>query len=153
MDALDALEQTGGYHWEGVERLALYHVDEQRRLGEATVTLPRAALWRTEGGNTLYVEMAIDYDRARDRSPALDWYLQAEDSLGNHYGHEMVRRDTGASLYGFQSFGVVTGRSGYTWNLVLDGLPEEAEWVRFTYALRPGSDFEFVIDLAGEVGP
>ena len=74
-------------------------------------------------------------------------YLQAEDDLGNHYGHEIRFGDNGsASMGGFGSFGQEHLWSGYIWNLSLE-VPEEAQWVRFTYALRPDADFELVLEL------
>ena len=139
--------------WTGVERLALYdRVSRSVPLGEAEVTLERAALWQMEEGRSLMVQISIDYDRARDAAPWLEWYLQGEDSLGNHYGHELRQKETGgAHMSGFRYFGKETRRDGYTWNFWLDDLPQEAEWVRLTYALRPASEFEFVLDLTGEV--
>ena len=148
MESLDPFGQNGSYHWSGVERLALYDdVAQTKRLGEAELTLSRAALWQLEEKRALYAEITVAYDRPWDARPLLQWYLQAEDSLGNHYGHTMTHSETGAHMSGFGSFGMVTHRDGYTWNFGLEDLPEEAEWVRFTYALRPAADFEFVIDL------
>jgi len=148
-EPVQSLRELGGRYadWKGVERLTLYNIEENLRLGEAEVTFSEAALWKMEEGRTLFVQGSIDYDHLRDKSTTFVWYLQAEDSLGNHYGYELRRHDGGASMSGFRYLGQESRRKGYTWSLCLDALPEEAEWVRFTYALRPASDFEFVIRL------
>ena len=149
---LESLEKFGK-HWDGWQRLALYDLGRETRLGEATVTLSQAALWQTEEGRSLYARIRISYDRARDKSRALDWYLCAEDSLGNHYGHELEVRGSGASMSGFRVAGKESHWKGWTWDFSLDDVPEEAEWVRFYYALRPGLDLGFFIDLREEGTP
>lgn len=151
-----AAELTGktGYRWDGLERLALYDLDREARLGEATLTLSRAALWRTETGQDLYLRVRIDYDRVGDKNEyLLPWYLQGEDSLGNHYGYELNVTDTGASIQGLRSSGEETGRKSITWNFCLEDLPEEAEWLRLSYALRPNVDLGFFVDLREEGTP
>lgn len=142
------------WDWEGRERLALYDLDREARLGEASLTLSQAALWQMEGGRDLYVQVGITYDRISDWNwKALLWYLQAEDSLGNHYGHQLtLREDGGASMHGLQCFGREVRWKGWTWNFCVEDLPEEAEWVRFSYALRPGVDLGFTVDLREEGG-
>ena len=80
-------------------------------------------------------------------------YLQAEDSLGNHYGHKLEVHDTGAHMSGFRFLGRESHWNGWTWNFCMDDIPEEAEWVRFSYALRPGVDLGFFIDLTEEGTP
>lgn len=148
----ESLEGTG-WSWNGVERLALYpDLDQEQRLGEATITLSRVALWQMEEGNALYAQMRIAYDKPWEKSNLLELYLQAEDSLGNHYGYDLTIRENGASLSGMKSLGTMPHWNGYAWNFALEGLPEEAQWVRFSYALRPNSDVSFVIDLSEGVG-
>ena len=140
--------EDGAYFWTGVERLAYYPIHSEQRLGDATVTFSDAALWRMEEGTrVLYVRTQIAYDDIRDKSRLFPLYLQAEDDLGNHYGHHIRYGDNGsASMGGFGSFGQEHLWNGYIWNLSLE-VPEEAQWVRFTYALRPEADFEFVLKL------
>lgn len=133
--------------WSGEKRLALWQLGESLTLGEAEVTFDRAALWQTAEGLDLLVQTGIIFDDPRDKSRIFPMYLQAEDSLGNHYGHKATYRENGASLSGFQSLGWHQRLDGYTWNFWLENVPEEAEWVCFTYALRPASDFELVINL------
>ena len=142
--------EDGVYFWTGTERLACYPIHSEQRLGEATVTFTDAALWQMEEGDrVLYVRAKIAYDDIRDKSHLLPMYLQAEDDLGNRYGHEIRYGENGsASMGGFGSFGQEHFLNGYAWNLLLE-VPEEARWVRFTYALRPDADFEFVLDLKG----
>ena len=150
---LEELEEVIGpqdWAWDGKERLALYDLGREARLGEAAITLSKAALWRTEKGRSLCAQIRLDYDRARDKSDILQMYLQAEDSLGNHYGHELEVHDTGAHMSGFCFFGRESHWNGWTWNFRMDDIPEEAEWVRFSYALRPGADLGFFIDLTKE---
>lgn len=134
-------------HWMGRERLALWQLDETQTLGSAEVTFSRAALWQTDGGQDLFVQTRIAFEDLRDKSNLFPMYFQADDSLGNHYGHQATYRENGASLSGFATLGWQQHLDGYTWDFWLENVPEEAEWVRFTYALRPVSDFELVIDL------
>ena len=136
--------------WDGRERLALYNLNQEARLGEATITLAQAALWQGEDGRSLYLQIRLEYDRPQDRSDILPWYLQAEDSLGNHYGHRLELQDDGASLWGLRFHGKETGWRADTWNFFIDNLPEEAEWVRVSYALRPDADLGFVVMLREE---
>lgn len=133
--------------WAGEERLALWQLDKNLSLGGAEITFDRAALWQMDEGRDLVVQTRVAFDNLLDRSRIFPMYLQAEDSLGNHYGHKETYRENGASLSGFQSLGWQQRLDGYTWNFWLEDVPEEAEWVRFTYALRPASDFALVIDL------
>lgn len=150
-----ALEGAGTYWWDwtGTERLALYSgLEQEQRLGEAVITLSQAALWRDkEGEHTLFAQINITYDKPWDKSKLLDDYLQAEDSLGNHYGYELILRENGATQKGMAALGRRSYWDGYTWNFVLRDLPKEAEWVRFTYGLRPNADFALVVDLSREV--
>lgn len=140
--------EKGVYFWTGTQRLERYPIHSEQRLGEATVTFSDAALWQMEEGTrVLYVRTQIAYDDIRDKSQLFPLYLQAEDDLGNHYGHYIRYNDNGgASMGGFGSFGQEHLWNGYIWNLSLE-VPEEAQWVRFTYALRPEADFEFVLEL------
>jgi len=140
--------EDGVYFWTGTQRLAYYPVHSEQRLGDAAVTFTDAALWQMgDGERVLYVRARITYDDIRDKSQMFPMYLQAEDDLGNHYGHEIRYGENGsAGLSGFGSFGQEHFWDGYAWNLSLE-VPEEARWVRFTYALRPEADFEFVLDL------
>ena len=141
------------WDWPGGKLLALYpHLDQEQRLGEASVTLSRAALWQVEGmGQVLYTQVSIAYDKPWEKSKLLTMYLQAEDSLGNHYGYKFALREDGASMSGMGSLGQQSHWNGYTWNFILHDIPEQAEWVRFTYGLIPNGDFSFFIDLSGEV--
>lgn len=143
----------GREDWSDRERLALYpELNQEQRLGEATVTLSQAALWRdTEYKHSLYAQVNIAYDKPWEKSKLLSTYLQAEDSLGNHYGYELILRENGATQKGMGALGWKRHWDGYTWNFIISELPENAEWVRFTYGLRPNADFSFVIDLTGEV--
>lgn len=149
------LEGTYSYRedWSDRERLALYpKLNQEQRLGKATVTLSQAALWReTEDKHSLYAQVNIAYDKPWEKSKLLSTYLQVEDSLGNHYGYELILRENGATQKGMGALGWKRHWDGYTWNFVVSELPENAEWVCFTYGLRPNADFSFVIDLTGEV--
>lgn len=133
--------------WKGEERLALYEVEEHDRLGNADVSLTEAALWKGEEGNQLWVQVRVEYDYPWQKSAIFANYLVGEDSLGNRYGYELTTTETGAHKEGFASLGGSQSLTGYTWNLCFKPMPEEAEWVRLTYALRPTSDFEWVIPL------
>ena len=134
-------------HWMGQERLALWPLEKTHTLGRAEITFSQAALWQTDEGRDLFLQTHITFDDLRDKSNLFEMYFQADDSLGNHYGHEATYWEDGASLSGFASLGWQQRWDGYTWDFWLENVPEEAEWVRFTYALRPASDFELVIDL------
>lgn len=136
--------------WDGRERLARYNLNQEARLGEATLTLAQAALWQEEDGQGLYLQIRLEYDRPQDRSGILPYYLQAEDSLGSHYGHQLEIGDNGASMWGFSFRGKGTGWRADTWNFYIDDLPEEAEWVRVSYALRPDADLGFTVMLREE---
>ena len=149
LESLEKFER----HWDGWKRLALYDLEQETRLGEATVTLSQAALWQTGEGRSLYARIRVAYDRARDKSEMLQWYLCAEDSLGNHYGHKLEIRGSGASMSGFGVAGKESHWNGWTWDFSMDDVPEEAEWVRFYYALRPDLDLGFFIDLREEGTP
>ena len=151
-EELEAVMERQGLTWNGDERLAVYDLGREARLGEAGITLSRAALWQTGEGRSLCVEIRLDYDRARDKSDLLQYYLQAEDSLGNHYGHELKVDGDSAHMSGFRFLGRESHWNGWTWNFCIDNIPEEAEWVRFSYALRPETDLGFLIDLTQEVG-
>lgn len=145
--------EDGVYFWKGTQRLERYPIHSEQRLGDATVTFSDAALWQTEdmeqGHSVLYVRAQIEYDDIRDKSQLFPLYLQGEDDLGNRYGHEIrYHENGGVSMGGFGSFGQEHLWNGYIWNFMLE-VPEEAQWVRFTYVLRPESDFEFVLDLKG----
>lgn len=133
--------------WKGDERLALYEVEEYHRLGSADVSLTKAALWKSEAGNELWVRVSVDYDHPWQKSAIFANYLVGVDSLGNRYGYELTTTETGSQKKGFATMGGSESLTGYTWNLCLKPLPEEAEWVRLTYALRPASDFEWFIPL------
>ena len=152
-EELEAVMDRRGLTWDGEERLALYDLDREVRLGEAAVTLSQAALWRRSEGRSLYARVRLDYDRARDKSGLFLLYFQAEDSLGNHYGHELKVDGSSAHMSGFRFLGRESHRKGWTWNFCMDHIPEEAEWVRFSYALRPGVDLGFFIDLTEEGRP
>lgn len=149
---LESLEKFERY-WDGWKRLALYDLGRETRLGEATVTLSQAALWQTGEGRTLFARIRVAYDRARDKSEMLMFYLCAEDSLGNHYGHKLEIHGSGTSMSGFGFAGKESHWSGWTWDFEMDDVPEEAEWVRFYYALRPDADLGFFIDLREEGAP
>jgi len=139
--------------WKGEERLALYEVEEHQRLGNADVSLMEAALWKGEEGNELWVQVSVEYDYPWQKSPIFANYLVGEDSLGNRYGYELITHETGAQKKGFTNLGGSESLTGYTWNLCLKPLPEEAEWVRLTYALRPASGFAWFIPLKEVGGP
>ena len=146
------LSERGGYWCK--QQLALYEgIDQVQRLGEATVTLSRAAHWKTEEGTALHVQMSIAYDKPWEKSNLLAKFLCAQDDLGNHYGYVLTIRENGAHQRSMGNVGVDPHWDGYTWNLVLEGVPQQARWVRFSYGLLLDSDFSFVIDLNGEVEP
>lgn len=139
--------------WKGEERLAPYEVEEHQRLGNADVSLTEAALWRTEEGNELWIRVSVEYDWPWQKSAIFANYLVGEDSLGNRYGYELITHETGAHKKGFATMGGSESLTGYVWNLCLKPLPEEAEWVRLTYALRPASGFAWFIPLKEVGGP
>lgn len=147
--AAELSEQSRSW-WDGQERLALYDLNREVRLGEATLTLSQAALWQKENGRYLYLQIRLEYDRPRDRSNVPTWYLQAEDNLGSHYGHRLEIQGTGTSMSGLGYFGKKTGWRADTWNFFIDNLPEEAEWVRVFYALRPDADLGLTVMLREE---
>lgn len=137
---------------EGAERTARYVPNKSARLGDAQISMADAALWEKEGKQTLAVRLTVEWDRPWEKNHFAMYHFQAEDSLGNRYGYELIIRDKGASLQGLPFWGQEHRWNGWTRHVCLEDFPAEAEWVRFTYALRPDSDFELVLNLNREVG-
>lgn len=127
--------------WEG-ERLALYSVDEEARLGRCTISVDRAALWREEDGNTLYADLRLDFDRPWEAGNAPFFSIWAEDDLGNRY-------QDGETHYGLR--GRAQGLGWREINLTLEKVPAEAGWVKIHY--MPGTGLDLTLDLREEGTP
>ena len=124
-------------YFDGAERLARYPGEKTLDLGSGEVTVTDAALWEKDGGLTLCTRLTLRWDLPWEKNHMAMYHFQAEDSLGNHYGYELTIRDKGASLGGLPMWGEEEHWNGYTWHVRLENVPAEAEWVRFSYALRP----------------
>lgn len=129
--------------WEG-ERLALYDFDEETRLGRCTLSIDRGALWREKDGNTLYVDLRLDFDRPWEAGGSALFYIWAEDDLGNRYME-------GDGVYTHRGT-VGSGLRRREVNLSLDGVPDEAKRIRFHYGLT-GTALDLTLDLTKEARP
>ena len=109
-------------------------------------------VWEKDGALTLCARLRVEWDRPWEKNSFAMYHFQAEDSAGNRYGYELEIVDRGARLSGLRLWGQESHWNGWTWHVRLDDIPAEAEWVRFTYALRPDGPFELVLKLNREVG-
>lgn len=145
-------DETALDWFDGAERVALYAPGKSARLGDAEISIDDAALWEKDGALTLCARLRVEWDRPWEKNSFAMYHFQAEDSAGNRYGYELEIVDRGARLSGLRLWGQESHWNGWTWHVRLDDIPAEAEWVRFTYALRPDGPFELVLKLNREVG-
>lgn len=132
-----ALYEDGEPDWEG-ERLAVCDVDARARLGQAEVSVSKAARWREPEGDCLYLRLRVTWDRPWEVNRLAINYLWAEDDLGNTY-----KINTARSL-----------EDGWNWcqrDLSLEGVPREAKELRVHYQFR--DDLDLAVDLTKEVFP
>lgn len=132
-----ALYEDGVPGWEG-ERLAVYSVNGETRLGRGVISVSDAARWREPKGNRLYLRLRITWDRPWEVNAFALNFLWAEDDLGNTYEINSAR----ASL------------NGWRWcqrDLALDAVPRSAKELRIHSNLRDGLDL--AVDLTREVAP
>lgn len=131
-----ALYEDGTPDWEG-ERLAVLQVDEEARLGGATISVSKGARWREPGGNRLFLRLRITWDRPWEVNDIAINYLWAEDDLGNTYEINASR----------------AMQEGWNWcqrDLVLE-VPLEAKELRIHHVLR--DELDLAVDLTREVLP
>lgn len=125
---------------EDCRRLALYHPNAERRQGNCTISVPRAALYQEgEEAPALYLEIELKFDYPWLKSLLPYSYLWAEDNLGNQYMTQ------GYATTGHEP-------SGLTWMyrcVILKDFPEGVDWLRFRYI--EGTDFDLKVDLTKEV--
>lgn len=123
------------------ERVALYDLDGETRLGRCTISAHRAVLWRgTDGSDTLFINLRLDYDRPWESQEMALYSLWAEDDLGNRY----TANDFSA--------GWPWGGLGWVETDVrLENVPENAREVRIHYL--PGTDLDLALDLRREERP
>lgn len=132
-----ALYEDGVPDWEG-ERLAVYPVDGEARLGRSVISVSDAARWREPKGERLYLRLRITWDRPWEVNTFTLNCLWAEDDLGNTYEISSAR----------------AWLSGWRWcqrDLALEGVPQSAKELRIHHTLRDGLDL--AIDLTREVAP
>lgn len=132
-----ALYEDGVPDWEG-ERLAVLQVDGEARLGEATISVSKAARWREPEGDCLYLRLRITWDRPWETNGMAISALWAEDDLGNTYQINRSRSLT----------------EGWNWcqrDLILEGVPPEARELRIHHELR--DELDLAVDLTREVAP
>lgn len=130
-----ALYEDGVPDWEG-ERLAVLQVDGEARLGEATISVSKAARWREPEGDCLYLRLRITWDRPWETNGMAISALWAEDDLGNTYQINRSRSLT----------------EGWNWcqrDLILEGVPPEARELRIHHELR--DELDLAVDLTREV--
>lgn len=131
-----ALYEDGTPDWEGV-RLAVLQVDEEARLGGATISVTKGARWREPGGTRLFLRLRITWDRPWETNYMAINYLWAEDDLGNTYEINASR----------------AMQEGWNWcqrDLVLE-VPLEAKELRIHHVLR--DELDLAVDLTREVLP
>lgn len=138
-----ALYGGGTPDWEG-ERLAVYDVDAEARLGRAVVSVSQAARWREPEGDCLYLQVRITWDRPWETCRMTAGFLWAEDNQGRRYAWDEAgsihARGTGArGLFYCQE------------NLCLKGVPPEVKQLRLHYI--DGTGLDLVLDLNREVTP
>lgn len=132
-----ALYEDGVPDWEG-ERLAVLQVDGEARLGEATISVSKAARRREPEGDCLYLRLRITWDRPWETNGMAISALWAEDDLGNTYQINRSRSLT----------------EGWNWcqrDLILEGVPPEARELRIHHELR--DELDLAVDLTREVAP
>lgn len=134
---LEALFGDGTPAWEG-ERLALCAPGAEGRLGRATVSVPRAAWWRIEGEDTLYLELRVTWDRPWEETLWVPYCFDGTDLQGVPL--ESVVGSVWAEAKGL---------SWRSCTLCLKGLSRDAQGVRLTYL--PGTKFDLTVDLTREV--
>lgn len=121
--------------WEG-ERLAVYAPNAQARLGQATVSVPRAARRRgSDGRILLYMQVRVTWDRPWEmaKNNWLFWSVQAN---GEPY------------LYGNSAKGWNWWEMNF-WQYEDEG--QETDQVVLTYF--PVPDFSLTVDLSREAEP
>jgi len=124
---------------EGGKRLAIYAPNAEARLGDCTISIPRAVRYQPAGEQErLYLEMCLDYDKPWLRNDVAFTYTWAEDDLGNRYNEKGAR---------FEAKKISGLTKAYSC-LILD-VPEEAEWIEFHHEYRPGLNLR--VDLTREV--
>lgn len=132
-----ALYEDGTPDWEG-ERLAVLQVDEEARLGGATISVSKGARWREPEGNRLFLRLRITWDRPWEVNDIAINYLWAEDDLGNTYEINASRAMA----------------EGWNWcqrDLSLKDVPLEAKELRIHHVLR--DELDLAVDLTREVVP
>ena len=120
--------------WEG-ERLAVYAWEPalEAEQGHGTLTVSRAALWREDGVEILFLDARLDCDFPH-QPPEYFWYeCSARDDRGNAYLEDWMGRG---------------GQRGFGWsqmNLMLYDFDPAAERVYLDYL--PGTELSLTIDL------
>lgn len=137
--AMEALFGDGAPAWEG-ERLALYAPEAEGRLGRAAVSVPRAAWWRIEGEDILYLQLRVTWDRPWEAADWAPYWFTAADDQG------VPLESAAGSVWAEEE-----GLSWRSCTLRLKGLSREAQAVRLTYL--PGTNFDLTVDLSREVEP
>ena len=138
-----ALFEDGMPEWEG-ERLTVYEPDSRVRLGRAALSVSKAALWREQGKERLYLQLQIVWDRPWEANDEVFFHLWAEDDLGNVYWME---KENQVACRGWGRKGTRTA-----WmNLYLDQVPPEAKQIRIHSKLRDG--LNLAVDLRSEGEP
>lgn len=138
-----AIFEDGVPDWEG-ERLAVYEPDGQVRAGRAVLSISKAALWREQGEDRLYLQLRVAWDRPWEANSGIFFHLWAEDDLGNVY---WMKEENRVTCRGWGREGTRTA-----WmNLYLDGVPPEAKQIRIHSKLRDG--LNLAVDLRSEVEP
>lgn len=125
---------------EDCRRLALYHPNAERRQGNCTISVPRAALYQEgEEAPALYLEIELKFDYPWLKSLLPYSYLWAEDNLGNQYMTQ------GYATTGHEPSGLTLMYRC----VILKDFPEGVDWLRFRYI--EGTDFDLKVDLTKEV--
>jgi len=123
---------------EGDRRLATYAPNVETRLGQCTISVPRAVRYQPAGEEEmLYLEMCLDYDKPWLRNDRAFAYTWAEDDLGNRYNEKGCRFEAKT----------LSGLTKAYCCMMLD-VPEEAEWIEFHHEYRPGLNLR--VDLTQE---
>lgn len=131
------LYEDGVPDWEG-ERLAVYSVKGEARLGRSVISVSNAARWQEPKGDRLYLRLRITWDRPWEVNTFALSCLWAEDDLGNTYEISSAR----------------AWLSGWRWrqrDLAIEAVPRSAKELRIHHTLRDGLDL--AVDLTGEVAP
>lgn len=124
------------------ERVALFAPGVKARMGEGTLSVPKAALWPHQphqGEEILYLQVRMTWDRPWNASWAPFGYISAEDDQGK----QLCLSGT--------SWGWESGLTWRQWNLCIWGFPREAKWIKLTYLPGSGVGPELVVELPQEV--